>query len=181
MAFDPFLPYTYGPLALQLLLAVPAGWLADRYRRDSVLRGAAAVGAFAGEGSSAAGHLCHTVSVHGLPEDAASHSRCQPRQTSNMPFRAFAADALCRALTCRTSCPAATVYCWVLFTDAPVIMLYVALGLIGGYRGFNNPAVESIFADSVATGQRCAGRKPATIAYVDAVALGLGVRVTSAA
>ena len=72
-------------------------------------------------------------------------------------------------------------YCWVLFTDAPVIMLYVALGLIGGYRGFNNPAVESIFADSVATGQRCAGRKPATIAYVDAVALGLGVRVTSAA
>jgi hypothetical protein len=41
--------------ALQLLLAVPAGWLADRYRRDAVLRGAAAVGAFAGEGSSAAG------------------------------------------------------------------------------------------------------------------------------
>jgi hypothetical protein len=53
------------------------------------------------------------------------------------------------------------VYCWVLFTDAPVIMLYVALGLIGGYRGFNNPAVESIFADSVATGQRCDGWRPA--------------------
>jgi MFS family permease len=83
--------------AMQLLLAVPAGWLADRYRRDAVLRGAAAVGAFA-----------------------------------------------------------AAVYCWVLFTDAPVIMLYVALGLIGGYRGFNNPAVESIFADSVATGQSSA-------------------------
>ena len=73
-------------------------------------------------------------------------------------------------------------YCWVLFTDAPVIMLYVALGLVGGYRGFNNPAVESIFADSVATGQRCAGQSTAAaIAIVIAVALGLRVRRTSAA
>jgi hypothetical protein len=39
-----------------------------------VLRGAAAVGAFAGEGSAAAGHGRHTVSVHGLPEDAVRHS-----------------------------------------------------------------------------------------------------------
>jgi hypothetical protein len=68
--------------------------------------------------------------------------------------------------------PAAAVYCWVLFTDAPVIMLYVALGLIGGYRGFNNPAVESIFADSVATGQRCAGCKDTSflMAPIDTIA-----------
>lgn len=83
--------------AMQLLLAVPAGWLADRYRRDAVLRGAAAVGAVA-----------------------------------------------------------AAFMGWVLFTDAPVWSLYVALGLIGGYRGFNNPAIESIFSDSVATGQSSA-------------------------
>lgn len=80
---------------MQLLLAMPAGWLADRYRRDAVLRGAAAVGAVA-----------------------------------------------------------AAFLGWVLLTDAPVWTLYVALGLVGGYRGFNNPAIESIFSDSVATGQR---------------------------
>lgn len=75
----------HGVPSLQMLLAGPAGWLADRYRRDSVLRVASLMGACA-----------------------------------------------------------AAVLGWVLFTDAPVWMLYVAMGLIGAYRGFNNPAVEVI-------------------------------------
>ena len=112
-----------------MILAAPAGWLADRCRRDSVLRGAALVGLLA-----------------------------------------------------------AIVFGFVLVTDASILWLSVAMGLVGGYRlaeqkreaagvdqsmegnsvlrsgdrlsecycnrGFNNPPLESIFADSVQTGQR---------------------------
>ena len=45
-------------------------------------------------------------------------------------------------------------YC--LFFSAPVWAFMIAMGLVGSYKGFNNPAIESIFADSVQRGKRCA-------------------------
>lgn len=80
---------------LQLLVAFPAGWLADHMRRDRVLRIAAALGAIAG----------------------------------------------CALLTA-------------LVLQLDVTYLFLAAALLGVYRGFNNPALESIYADSVPTGQR---------------------------
>ena len=44
-------------------------------------------------------------------------------------------------------------YC--LFFSAPVWAFMVAMGLVGAYKGFNNPPIESIFADSVQRGKRC--------------------------
>ena len=44
-------------------------------------------------------------------------------------------------------------YC--LFFSAPVWAFMIAMGLVGSYKGFNNPAIESIFADSVQRGKRC--------------------------
>lgn len=44
-------------------------------------------------------------------------------------------------------------YC--LFFSAPVWCFMIAMGLVGAYKGFNNPAIESIFADSVQRGKRC--------------------------
>ena len=44
-------------------------------------------------------------------------------------------------------------YC--LFSSAPVWAFMVAMGLVGAYKGFNNPPIESIFADSVQRGKRC--------------------------
>ena len=43
-----------------------------------------------------------------------------------------------------------------LFFTAPVWCFMIAMGLVGAYKGFNNPAIESIFADSVQRGKRCA-------------------------
>lgn len=43
-------------------------------------------------------------------------------------------------------------YC--LFFSAPVWAFMIAMGLVGAYKGFNNPAIESIFADSVQRGKR---------------------------
>lgn len=45
-------------------------------------------------------------------------------------------------------------YC--LFFSAPVWAFMIAMGLVGSYKGFNNPAIESIFADSVQRGKRYA-------------------------
>ncbi len=80
----------------QLLTAPLAGYLADKFRRDAVLRVAAAIGLVAGL-TLAAG----------------------------------------------------------LYSEGPIWHFVLAMGLMGMYRGFNNPAVESIFADSVQTGKRC--------------------------
>lgn len=80
--------------SMQLLVAFPAGWLADHMRRDRVLRIAAALGAIAG----------------------------------------------CALLTA-------------LVLQLDVTYLFLAAALLGVYRGFNNPALESIYADSVPTGQ----------------------------
>lgn len=41
-----------------------------------------------------------------------------------------------------------------LFFTAPVWCFMIAMGLVGAYKGFNNPAIESIFADSVQRGKR---------------------------
>lgn len=79
----------------QLLTAPFAGYLADRFRRDAVLRVAAAIGLVAGL-TLAAG----------------------------------------------------------LYFEGPIWHFVLAMGLMGSYRGFNNPAVESIFADSIQTGKR---------------------------
>lgn len=81
--------------SMQLLVAFPAGWLADHMRRDRVLRIAAVLGAIAG----------------------------------------------CALLTA-------------LVLQLDVTYLFLAAALLGVYRGFNNPALESIYADSVPTGQR---------------------------
>ena len=35
-------------LIMQMVAALPAGWLADKYRRDRILKGAAVLGALAG-------------------------------------------------------------------------------------------------------------------------------------
>ena len=43
-----------------------------------------------------------------------------------------------------------------LFFTAPVWCFMIAMGLVGAYKGFNNPAIESIFADSVQRGKRYA-------------------------
>lgn len=43
-----------------------------------------------------------------------------------------------------------------LFLEGPVWLFVLAMALVGTYKGFNNPAVESIFADSVQTGKRYA-------------------------
>jgi MFS family permease len=85
-----------GVLAGKQLLTAPfAGYLADRFRRDAVLRVAAAIGLVAGL-TLAAG----------------------------------------------------------LYFEGPIWHFVLAMGLMGSYRGFNNPAVESIFADSIQTGKR---------------------------
>ena len=81
--------------AWQLVVAFPAGWLADRTRRDAVLCLAAGIGAIAG-------------------------------------------------LSLLTA---------VIF-ELQVAYIFAAAALLGTYRGFNNPALESIYADSVPTGYR---------------------------
>ena len=42
------------------------------------------------------------------------------------------------------------------YFNASVWVFVVAMGLIGTYKGVNNVGIESIFADSVQTGKRCA-------------------------
>lgn len=79
----------------QLLTAPLAGYLADKFRRDAVLRVAATIGLVAG-------------------------------------------------LTLAAS----------MYFQGSVWHFFLAMALMGTYRGFNNPAVESIFADSVQTGKR---------------------------
>ncbi|KAK9864374.1 hypothetical protein WJX84_002708 [Apatococcus fuscideae] len=88
---------------LQLASAVPAGWVADAWRRDYVLRGAACIGAAA-------------------------------------------------AITLAAS----LIFRW------PIWTLFVAMSLLGLYRGFNNPSLEAIWADSVAAGRS----KLYTVKYV---------------
>jgi MFS family permease len=80
---------------LQIFAALPAGFLADHYRRDRVLRIAAAIG--------------------------------------------FTA-----ALIMATG----------LYLERALWHFVLAMALLGTYKGFNNPAIESIFADSVQTGKR---------------------------
>ncbi|CAL8471361.1 g10903 [Coccomyxa elongata] len=79
---------------LQLLTAPFAGYLADKFRRDAVLRVAATIGLVAG-------------------------------------------------LTLAAS----------MYFQGSVWHFFLAMALMGTYKGFNNPAVESIFADSVQTGK----------------------------
>mmetsp|Transcript_10910 Transcript_10910/g.32698 ORF Transcript_10910/g.32698 Transcript_10910/m.32698 type:complete len:477 (-) Transcript_10910:470-1900(-) len=76
-----------------MVLSVPAGWMADRWRRDGVLVTAAVLGAVA--------------------------------------------SAVLAVAT---------------FVGAPLWMLYLSMGLMGAYSGANNPATESLFADSVIAG-----------------------------
>lgn len=83
---------------LQLVVALPAGWLADRTRRDLVLRIGAVVGLAGG-------------------------------------------IALAWAIT---------------FTHSATAIA-IAMALLGCYRGFYNPALEALFADSVASGRRYGG------------------------
>ncbi len=40
------------------------------------------------------------------------------------------------------------------FLGAPLWMLYLSMALMGAYSGTNNPATESLFADSVVAGAR---------------------------
>ncbi len=79
---------------LQLLVALPAGWAADKNRRDAVLRTGAGVGLLGGVALGAA-----MLSGAGAPAIAA------------------------------------------------------AMALLGVYRGFYNPALEALFADSVQSGR----------------------------
>ena len=84
-------------MSVQLCAAFPAGYLADRGRRDVMLRVSAVLGALAGASLLAAVYL-----------------------------------------------------------QLPMPYFYLALSLMGLYRGFSNPPLESIYADSVPTGTRSA-------------------------
>ncbi|KAK9820228.1 hypothetical protein WJX72_007681 [[Myrmecia] bisecta] len=80
---------------LQMVAALPAGVLADRFRRDRMLCIALGIGA--------AGGAC---------------------------------------LAC------ALVY------QLPIWSFYIAMGLLGSYKGFRDPPLESLYADSIVTGKR---------------------------
>lgn len=132
-----------------MVTALPAGWQADRHRRDTMLRAGAAVGAVAGA------VLCWAL------------VRASMRLLLAMPLAPCCMDPLrlCSSKTRFLSAPT----CPALPLPLPhpslrrqaarpsVWALAAAMTLLGCYRGVYSAALEAIFADSVAAGKRWAG------------------------
>ena len=65
-------------------------------------------------------------------------------------------------------CAAAGTLAVTLIWHLPTAALFVSMGLLGAYRGSNNPPLESLWADSVPRGARCqfAICKPRDVAHL---------------
>jgi hypothetical protein len=139
----------------QALASIPAGILADRYRRDTVLKYSGVIG------------IVGTIlTIVGL---------CQPADTTWKVYTYRALDeqiSLLRRVTGTMLCSSDCMYLRMLLihqhcvvygsslSEACLLQNYciltVGLGVFGAYMGAWSPALYAIYADSVASGQRSA-------------------------
>ena len=115
-------------VCMQLLAALPAGIITDRHRRDVMLRIAATIGLIAGVYLAADVYFTAPIWHFFIAMALVCGSGHFPYLLSVQRARVFIINFYAKEGYC--------------------------LFQVGTYKGANNPAIESIFADSVKTGSR---------------------------